>query len=397
MIDRAINVVALGAGLHTINVPTGLVPWPAQFAQAPTWVRVTLSDRPSNKPFTFGGINYGDGRGYATPFQTGETEDYFAYPQGTVGGGPDLETDTEAIATEALVQQPGGGPITVTYHVRFNIDYANIGSRPASGGVLTVSVPAQLQGISPTVLHAPGIPDSDITHDNSHLYFLLPYMEQDSVHQIVLGWDKTVNSYVPYTLTVRADVAGDLDLSNNQSTAIVTPTRPAPIIGILIGLLTDPWGGAETTSRDTVNLAGLGTPGQTAEILLDGDPVGSSLIEPDGIFTFQLTNLTPGQHRFGARYGAITHIKSPRDSASGLATGLINVNPTLPFDPMSLTFTDSQGRKYHPPTLNIADGTSNTDLVLANSEWRDVYDARERAHRNVPNQAFKVTFEDHAH
>ena len=67
VIDRAVNVVALGAGVHTINVATGLIPWPAALAQQPAWVRITLSDRVSNKPLTFGGITYGDGRGYPCP------------------------------------------------------------------------------------------------------------------------------------------------------------------------------------------------------------------------------------------------------------------------------------------------------------------------------------------
>mgnify|MGYP001297396669 CR=1 FL=1 len=33
VIDYPIDVVALGAGIHTINLPTGLVPWPAALAQ----------------------------------------------------------------------------------------------------------------------------------------------------------------------------------------------------------------------------------------------------------------------------------------------------------------------------------------------------------------------------
>ena len=73
VIDFPVDVVALGAGLHIINVPTGLTPWPAQFAQQPFWARVTLSEHKSNKTLLFGGISYGDGRGFATPFRTGET------------------------------------------------------------------------------------------------------------------------------------------------------------------------------------------------------------------------------------------------------------------------------------------------------------------------------------
>ncbi|MCB0107783.1 MAG: DUF11 domain-containing protein, partial [Caldilineaceae bacterium] len=64
VIDMPINAAALGVGFHTINVnTTGLVAWPADLAQRPAWLRVTLSERPSNKPFT----TYGDGRGYDDP------------------------------------------------------------------------------------------------------------------------------------------------------------------------------------------------------------------------------------------------------------------------------------------------------------------------------------------
>ena len=56
--------------------------WPERDPRAmrrrerPAWLRVTLSERPSNKTLQIGDIRYGDGRGYADPFRTGETEDY---------------------------------------------------------------------------------------------------------------------------------------------------------------------------------------------------------------------------------------------------------------------------------------------------------------------------------
>jgi len=396
VIDRAVNVVALGAGLHTLNVATGLIPWPAALAQQPSWVRVTLSDFPSNKPLTFGGINYGDGRGYAIPFHTGETEDYLAYPDGVVGGGPDLAMRLAGDVQRGTAQQSAilaPTAITATDQIKFKIEYGNFGSRPASGGLLTFTIPAQLQGITPTVLHAPGIPLGDIQRTSNRISFLLPYLEQDNVRQIVIGWARPVSGFMPYTATARIDVAGDLDPSNNQATTTITPTQPSPIIAILIGLLTQPWSGADTTSRTTVDFAGMGTPGQTVEVLLDDAPAGTALIEPEGIFYFQLSNLAPGRHRVGARYSGATHIKSPRDVASGQATGLLNVDPTLPFDPLSLTFTDSHGRITHPRTLGLADGTSNT-LMFSELTSGETYELGVNSTAHVPNQNFKVTFED---
>ena len=95
-IDHPVNVAALGAGLHTINVPTGPAPWPANLANQPAWVRVTLSEAKSVKPLTFGGIAYGDGRGPAQGFRTGETEDYVLRRDGAAGAGPDLQLEMKA-------------------------------------------------------------------------------------------------------------------------------------------------------------------------------------------------------------------------------------------------------------------------------------------------------------
>jgi plastocyanin len=379
VIDRAINVVALGAGLHTINVTTGLIPWPAQFAQQPTWVRVTLSERPSNKTLNFGGINYGDGRGYLVPFHTGETEDYFAYPAGTVGGGPDLAVRVSGDIKFDVKQQPAtlaATTITMPAQIRFKIDYANAGTRPANGARMTVTVPAQLQGITPTVLQAPGIPSSDITHDNGHLYFLLPYLEQDN-SSVMVGWQTSRNNIgtLPYTLTARVDVTGDIDLNNNQATTTITPTQPSPIIAILIGLLTQPWGTADTTCHTTVNFSGLGEPGQTVDILLDGNPAGTALIEPDGIFYFQLQNLGSGRHHIQARYAhtgtniAVTINSHTLPFHDGV---IVDVDPSLPLDPLSLTFTDSQGHVTHPPTLGWSWGVSNPGAFLKAGETYDV-------------------------
>lgn len=405
VIDRAVNVVALGAGLHTINVNTGLIPWPTALAQQPAWVRVTLSDRVSNKPLTFGGITYGDGRGYPLPFHTGETEDFYARPEGVAGAGPDVDVDLSGEAHWDVKQNPPlrATVVTTTGEIRFKIDYSNIGSRAANGAVLTFSIPTALQGISPTMLHAPGIPAGNITRTDTAVSFLLPYIEQDNVYRIMLGWAtfpgslaaNQANAVGSYTPSVNVHLPGDLDLSNNSVTTTLTPTRPSPIIAILIGLIADPWGTAETTCRTTVDFVGQGAPGESVNIFLDGQPAGSALLDEEGIFYFQLTDLSAGRHRVTARYTDGSplrpEIQSPRDVASGQATGLIDVNPSLPIDPKSLTFTDSQGRKYHPPTLGYSFGATQTGSWLKAGE---TYEVGVNSCSNAPNQSIKVTFED---
>ncbi len=76
VIDFPVNAAALGAGTHVLQPLSGYVVWPAQLANLPSWARVTLSEQPSNKTLQFANIQYGDGRGYQTPFAVGETEDY---------------------------------------------------------------------------------------------------------------------------------------------------------------------------------------------------------------------------------------------------------------------------------------------------------------------------------
>ncbi|NTU64223.1 MAG: hypothetical protein HGB05_12690, partial [Chloroflexi bacterium] len=140
------------------------------------------------------------------------------------------------------------------------------------------------------------------------------------------------------------------------------------------------------------NFVGLGTPGQTVNILLDGQPAGTGLLDEEGLSYFLLSNLSSGRHRVQAQYiNSALRIMSPRDSASGLPTGVINVDPTLPFDPLSLTFTDSQGRTIHPPTLGWSWGASQTGTALKAGE---TYEVGVNSCSNAPNQNFKVTFED---
>ena len=80
VIDYPVDVAGLGAGVHDLTVPTnGPAYFPTNIEQR-AWLRITLSERESNKPLTANGpghaANYGDGRGYDEPFRLGETEDY---------------------------------------------------------------------------------------------------------------------------------------------------------------------------------------------------------------------------------------------------------------------------------------------------------------------------------
>ena len=148
-IDRPVNVVGLGPGLHIVNVPTGLVPWAV--ANQPAWVRITLSERPSNKTLTAGGLSYGDGRGYALPFKTGETEDYRYWPAGAQGAGPDMEVHltarTERRVTQNTAVQAAAVDKLGNFEIQlFKIDYSNRGSTTAQNALLAFQIPEKLRG-----------------------------------------------------------------------------------------------------------------------------------------------------------------------------------------------------------------------------------------------------------
>lgn len=85
------DVIALGPGLHNLTVPTGSILWSTNLADRQAWVRLSLSERESNKTLQTGSIQHGDGCGYSILFKTGETEDYLWYPDGPPQGGPDMD------------------------------------------------------------------------------------------------------------------------------------------------------------------------------------------------------------------------------------------------------------------------------------------------------------------
>ncbi len=127
---------ALGAGLHTLNVPAGRVPLAA--ANQPAWVRISLSERPANKTFQAGNVQYGDGRGYAQPFKTGETEDYLYHPAGAAGAGADFDVRLSAMARRGVADiagvQAAGADKLGNFEIQlFKIDYTNRGSTTAQG------------------------------------------------------------------------------------------------------------------------------------------------------------------------------------------------------------------------------------------------------------------------
>lgn len=409
VIDAPVNVVALGAGVHTVNVATGLVPWTV--TDRPAWVRITLSERPSNKTLTAGSLSYGDGRGYALPFKTGETEDYLYSPAGTQGYGPDVEVTLSA-RTERRTTQTGSvhgaaADKLGNFEIQlFKIEYGNRGAATANNALLEFQIPEKLRDLEIVLLRAPGVPPEQIEQFGGALRFTLPTLAPGDTDTIVLGWYGCITcTYAAFaggevrgSVTITA--TGDVDASNNQRSATAYALLSSPLIGAFMDYTDDALEdrvitGRAVTCRAEQTLRGSAEPNRIIAILIGLVQVGTTTSDANGEFSFNVT-LPTGLHRISARYAqpgvnaAQATIVSPRDAASGQATGIL-VNDKLPYDPMSVTFTDRQGRTIAMPSLGYSFGATQTGTFLRSGE---TYTVGVDSCGGGLNQSYKITFED---
>ncbi|MEZ4622469.1 MAG: GEVED domain-containing protein, partial [Caldilineaceae bacterium] len=338
VIDAPVNVVGLGAGIHNINVATGLVPWTT--ADKPAWVRITLSELPSNKTLSAGGVPYGDGRGYANPFKTGETEDYL-YRPATAGGGPDIDVRLTAQSRKVAAQEPGLQAAAVeklgNFEIQlFKIDYGNIGVQTATGAKLTFSKPPALQNGKLILLQSPGIAPSSFSLNFEKIEVILPELTPNKFGAITLGWYgcltctlAAANVNADITANVEVTLAGDVDTSNNQSNATARGLLSSPIIGLVVPrpdnalCNNEVIEGIAVTNRSTSNCRDGGA--ESADCNCDGATELSTVTaDPIGNYNFTAT-LSEGLHNLSANY-----INSPRDPASGLPTGRLRLYAAVP-------------------------------------------------------------------
>lgn len=376
LIDYPIDVAALGAGLHNLpNIATQHVAWPVQLAQQPSWIRFTLSERESNKTLQFGTINYGDGRGYDKPFRTGETEDHRLQPAGGPQDGPDLAVNLVGKvqpATPEINVNAADASITeeidrVDFNfaeIRFKIDYANVGSRTASGALLEFQIPEKLRDMEIKWLRAPNVAQDQITRNPDSISLTLPDLEPGANGTVVLGWAGcltcTVASSISadeYTAVARARLEGDVDPSNNEDSITLRGLLSSPMVGMLMdynddGKIDHLVQGKALTCRTEPRLGGRAEPGMPVEIVIDGTVVATVNANENGRFGLTPAPLSPGDHRILPRYpsqvGAATVDEASFDRGYLTPYLRLRVDPSLPFDPVSLHFTDSQGRVTLP-------------------------------------------------
>ncbi len=410
VIDAPVNVVALGAGLHTLNIPTGLIPPP--IAAQPMWVRITLSERPSNKTLTAGALNYSDGRGYPQPFRTGETEDYLYWPAGAAGAGPDLEVALTArterrVAQAGLVQDATADQLGNFEIQIFKIDYSNLGATTAQNALLEFQIPEKLRDSEIVLWRSSTAPSESFSLNFERIRVALGALAPGASGSVTLGWYgcitctvTTANATLSGLATVTVTVAGDVNPGNNHSSAALPGLLSSPIIGAFMDYTDDAVTdriitGRAATCRAQQTLVGRAEPNRIIAVLIGLVQVGTVTSDAGGNFSYNVT-LPNGLHRISARYAqsgvnaAQVEIVSPRDAASGQATGIL-VDTSLPYDPMSATFTDSQGRTIAVPTLGYSFGATQTGAFLRSGE---TYTVGVDSCGGALNLFYKITFED---
>jgi plastocyanin len=409
VIDYEVDVVALGAGLHTLVLPTGRVPWAS--ADQSAWLRVTLSDRPSNKPLSAGGIAYGDGRGYATPFVLGETEDYLYVPQDAPEAGPDVVVEQQARWQAAAGDLPGvlaaAAPLawqqrlgTLTLQIR----YQNVGNQTAEDVTLKSFVNEKLKDAVIDITTVPEVDYSRTVEPEDVFIFdlgdLLPGTIGTAVEEVefkcppyccltcvlrmadglvahpdlvtveaAAGTEApanvaTVAARQVFTNAVTIESGNDVNPDNNRS-QVEQEVLPAPLS---LGF-TYPGGEhlvrSGTTCNSTSYMLGQALNryylGQSLNVIVDGTPVGTVDVDDTGRFFYTL-ELDDGWHRVGVdlpadqfrRLAALSPVgTSPSwtrlaQYKYGTAAIRINVDSSLPWNPISLTFTDQEGNVIRP-------------------------------------------------
>ncbi len=132
--------------------------------------------------------------------------------------------------------------------------------------------------------------------------------------------------------------------------------------------------------------------------------VGTANSDANGNFVYN-ANLGQGLHDISFEYenqvrGAGINISSPRDPASGQATGKrmrLLVNTGLPYDPMSVCFTDSNGRSIFMPTFGLMSQFNQAETLSSNVlrlKPGETYTMSVYGKGSNLNSSFKATFAD---
>ena len=324
VINQAINVAGLGAGLHTVTVGTQRVLWPVDTANDPVWTRVTLATRAAPLPHSTGnGTAYGDGRSDGNSYMMGETEDYLRYAdQGVADVG---------VKKEGRIRTEVDAEGNIVARIGWSIKYANNSSSVANNVVVKDTLQAG-QSVINIVASNPAIlpPTAAGNMLTFNIGTLLPgesgtiFIETE-----IVG----AEAGLQIGNLVEISAENDSDSSNNSDTAVVVLELYPPVI-------TNPLPG--TMCDNVVHIDGVSMPGTTVDVYVDGVLLGNYPTDSAGNWGVT-TTVADGTHSVYAvaKIGAATSAPSP--------TTTFIVDSSLIYSPMSLAFTDmSNGMTVYP-------------------------------------------------
>lgn len=304
---------------------TGPVHYPADIDQR-AWLRITLSERPSNKPLTSSGpghpANYGDGRGHDDPFRLGETEDTLI-----PAPGPQEPADITVRKRGTIRPQWDPAANLRRYIVTWVVNYENKGTIPATDATLKDEFSAEQ-----TFLRETSRPSKPSTVNGNMIEYTLD--DVGPAGTVVIRTTVPYNTSPGTVLTNKATVAAnnDSDTSNNEDTASVTVPLLPPII-------TYPLPG--TTCDGDLTVTGKAQSGVTINVYIDGALVGTTTADAAGHWSLA-TTVADGSHSIYAiaKVGGNSSAPSP--------TVHFDVDSTLFWNPMSLRFRRPNGTIMRP-------------------------------------------------
>lgn len=310
VIDHVVDVATLGAGLHTISMTTGLVPWAAADAAKASWMRVTLSNEKSPK---LSGQTYGDGRGTGAAYLMGETEDYLYYGDepGSEGYQPEIEITVEEVDRGAErrddLASSGREPnIKLQPNREMIIRIRNTGFKPSKDlqvevtladildqiiysewqGCLTCTRSSEVAQSHDSILYSPS---QAISPDIRSRIFKIGVLQPQSFTTIVLGWTgcltctRSADAISQHTIVARDNGIEWVQKFDRIPDRIASPFIRAAWTGCLTCTRQVEDSNA-VTGWDEGVAAVIGTPGTTVNFLKLGDITGeSAIIGPDGI------------------------------------------------------------------------------------------------------------------
>lgn len=336
VIDSKVDIAALSAGVNLLTVTSGRISWPANLATRPAWLRATLSLDPSTKTLQAGGISYGDGRGrydaqnQPIPFRSGETEDYL------VNRGASGEADVEVRKWGKIERFDPENPADT--RIAWVIEYRNRGDAPAQEVVLRDKLDNDLNIIA-ILIGLYTRPEIEEIRDGDTLVFPIGKLAPGAGGRIVIVTGLPQGEQLPEVMRnlVVARAANDVNPANNEAAAEVN-------LGLRAPLILTPGDGATCAPR--VTFSGRATPGATVLIFDESGSIDSALASvtanAEGRWEAQAT-LSEGRNQIRAVARLGNRTSPPSEPMR------IFVDPSLPFDPLSMRFSEVGGQERVRP------------------------------------------------